>query len=151
MFKAIPNYLIIPNITLFFMVIETGLATLTTGAFSYYFLVVRNLNNEVNKTTESFLTLDELSSSLILVSGLVRVLNQKETEQNLPEIGKSRMFFKNGDIIFRNAVFSYPKRPHQDILKNLSFCFEREKFMALQGKIALVKVLLQKPLLNYMN
>src|SRR4051794_29540701 len=64
LFKAFPNYGVIPNIPTFFIPLAMTFTTkeksdpvfLMTNFYRYY-LTVKNLNNEVNKLTESLLTL----------------------------------------------------------------------------------------------
>src|SRR6185369_296958 len=61
LFKAVPQYVIIPNIPTFFMALTLVFysgstkmgAVFLIGNFARYFFSVRNLNNEVNKIIEA--------------------------------------------------------------------------------------------------
>jgi ABC-type multidrug transport system fused ATPase/permease subunit len=122
-------------------------AVFLIGNFARYFLSVRNLNSEIGKVIEAMLTLDELSSNLTLVNESAQVLNQKTTP-NLPAISPKNLPFENGDIIFHNVVFAYPKRPQQDILRNFSFHFVRGKSYGIAGKNGIGKSTLTKTTLK---
>src|SRR5947209_2674725 len=141
MFKAIPQYVIIPNIPIVFMALAlacfspNGLfssmseqmgAVFLIGNFVRYFLSVRNLNNEIGKVIEAMLTLDELSSSLTIVNESAKTLN-RQNALAVPATLTPSLPFKNGDLIFKKVVFAYPKRPQQNILRNFSFTFEQGK------------------------
>ncbi|CAG8829117.1 15017_t:CDS:1, partial [Racocetra persica] len=141
LFKAAPQYIIIPNIPTFFMALtllfyssspKMGTVFLM-GNFARYFFSVRSLNNEVNKIIEAMLTLDELSSSLTIVNESAKMLNQPvsltESKPSLPNLP-----FKNGDLVFQNVVFAYPKRSQQDILRNFTFTFQQGKIYGIAGK-----------------
>nr|WP_281267989.1 ABC transporter ATP-binding protein [endosymbiont GvMRE of Glomus versiforme] len=141
LFKAVPQYVIIPNIPTFFMALtlafysessKMGMVFLISN-FGLYFFSVRNLNNEVNKVIEALLTLDELSSTLTIVNESAKILKENNlvlvsssTKKNLP--------FENGEIIFQKVVFAYPKRSQQDILRNFSFAFQQGKSYGIAGK-----------------
>lgn len=142
MFKTIPNYLIIPSIPIFFsaltLVFCSGNKEISSafmvGNFVHNFLAIRSISYEVDKITSSLLTLDELSSSLVLVNGSVKILNREKIAPNLPTFPAEKYPFVNGDIIFQNVVFAYPKRPHQDILQNFTFHFTQGKSYGIAGK-----------------
>jgi ABC-type multidrug transport system fused ATPase/permease subunit len=141
MFKAVPQYVVIPNIPIIFMAlvlvfysgsIEMGTVFLI-GNFIRYFLSVRGLNNEINKVIEAMLTLDELSSSLTIVNESAKTLNY-QTTLAAPTVPASKLSFQNSDLVFQNVVFAYPKRPQHDILRNFSFTFEKGKIYGIAGK-----------------
>src|SRR6185312_12742125 len=130
LFKAVPQYIIIPNIPTFFMALalvfyseNPNMGTVfLIGNFVRYFFSVRSLNNEVNKIIEALLTLDELSSSLTIVNESAKTLNY-QTALAVPAVSAPKLLFQNGDVVFQNVVFAYPKRPQQNILRNFSFHF----------------------------
>src|SRR3954451_24406152 len=105
LFKAVPQYLIIPNIPLFFMALtllfysESGKmgGVFLIGNFVRYFFSVRSLNNEVNKIIEALLTLDELSSSLTIVNESAKTLNY-QTARVVATAPVANLPFQNGDI-----------------------------------------------------
>ncbi|MCE8163629.1 MAG: ATP-binding cassette domain-containing protein [Candidatus Moeniiplasma glomeromycotorum] len=153
LFKTIPQYLIIPNIPLFFLALTLAFYSKSAkmgtvflmGNFSRYFFSVRNLNNEINKVIESLLTLDELSSGLTLVNESARTLNRKTIPLALPA---KNLPFENGDIIFQEVIFAYPKRPQHDILRNFSFRFIQGKIYGIAGKNGIGKSTITKTTLK---
>ncbi|WNE40565.1 MAG: Vitamin B12 import ATP-binding protein BtuD [Mycoplasmataceae bacterium] len=138
LFKGVPQYVIIPVIPVIFMTLVLLLfsknekmgAVFLTVNFVRYFISVRLLNGEVTKIVESLLNLDQLSSNLTIVKESVKHLN-KPTNST---ISSAKIPFKNNELIFRNVVFAYPKRPDQDILKNFSFNFQQGKVYGIAGK-----------------
>ncbi|CAJ0823862.1 12289_t:CDS:2 [Entrophospora sp. SA101] len=126
LFKAVPQYLIIPNIPITFMA---------------------NLNNEINKIIEALLTLDELSSSLTIVNESAQALN-RQTVRAIVTTPKPNLPFQNGDIIFQKVVFAYPKRPQQNILRNFSFTFQQGKSYGIAGKNGIGKSTITKTTLK---
>jgi ABC-type multidrug transport system fused ATPase/permease subunit len=151
LFKAVPQYVIIPAIPIVFMAIvlffyskshEMG-AVFIIGNFIRYFSSVRVLNGEVTKIVESLLTLDELSSNLTIVKESVKNLNKKTKSTSLNKLS-SKKPFKNGDLTFHNVVFSYPKRSEHDILKNFSFTFQQGKIYGIAGKNGIGKSTITK-------
>ena len=155
MFKAIPQYLIIPNIPTFFMALTLAFysenpkmeSIFLIGNFVRYFVSVRSLNNEVGKIIEAMLTLDELSSSLTLVKESVKTLNHKPVLA-APTAPQPNLPFQNGDIIFQKAIFAYPKRPQHDILRNFSFTFQQGKIYGIAGKNGIGKSTITKTTLK---
>ncbi|MCE8164011.1 MAG: ABC transporter ATP-binding protein [Candidatus Moeniiplasma glomeromycotorum] len=148
-FKAVPNYLIIPSIPITFVALTlTFLRDETSGYFALvnfvrYYFTAQKLNNEMNKMIDILLNLDELSSDLTVVSESVKVLNRPTLyleSKNLP--------FKNGDLVFQKVVFAYPKRPQQDILQNFSFRFEQGKSYGIAGKNGIGKSTITKTTLK---
>ena len=141
MFKAVPQYVVIPNIPIVFMALTLVFysksdkmgAVFLIGNFVRYFLSAKSLNNEVNKIIEALLTLDELSSSLTIVNESTKTLNY-QTALAVPTAPASNLPFQNGDLVFQNVVFAYPKRPQHDILRNFSFCFIQGKIYGIAGK-----------------
>jgi len=141
LFKAVPQYIIIPNIPTFFMALalvfyseNPNMGTVfLIGNFVRYFFSVRSLNNEVNKIIEALLTLDELSSSLTIVNESAKTLNY-QTALAVPAVSAPKLPFQNGDVVFQNVVFAYPKRPQQNILRNFSFHFIQSKIYGIAGK-----------------
>ncbi|CAI2171406.1 8193_t:CDS:1 [Funneliformis geosporum] len=155
MFKAIPQYVIIPNIPIIFMAStlvfyssnpKMGSVFLTAN-FVRYFFSVRNLNNEVNKIIEAMLTLDELSSSLTIVNESAKTLNRRVIPAE-PSTPVPRLPFQNGDLIFQGVVFAYPKRPQQDILRNFSFTFQQGNIYGIAGKNGIGKSTITKTTLK---
>ncbi|WNE40306.1 MAG: Vitamin B12 import ATP-binding protein BtuD [Mycoplasmataceae bacterium] len=141
LFKAVPQYAIIPVIPTIFMAlvltffskIEGMSAVFLTANFIRYFISVRLLNGEVTKIVESLLNLDQLSSNLTIVNESVKYLN-RPTESNLENNLHQKNPFKNGNLVFKNVFFAYPKRPEQDILRNFSFNFQQGKVYGIAGK-----------------
>ncbi|CAG8659203.1 2665_t:CDS:1, partial [Cetraspora pellucida] len=155
LFKAAPQYIIIPNIPTFFIALtllfyssspKMGTVFLI-GNFSRYFFSVRSLNSEIGKVIDALLTLDELSSSLTLVNEGAKTLNQPTTlagsKPPLPALP-----FKNGDLVFQNVVFAYPKRPQQDILQKFTFTFQQGKIYGIAGKNGIGKSTITKTTLK---
>ncbi|CAG8689913.1 4733_t:CDS:2, partial [Ambispora leptoticha] len=155
MFKAVPQYVVIPNIPIIFMALTLVFystdpkmdSVFLIGNFVRYFFSVRSLNNEVNKIIEAMLTLDELSSSLTIVNESAKTLN-RQTVPNAPSVPTRNLPFKNGDIIFQNVVFAYPKRPRQSILRNFSFTFQQGKIYGIAGKNGIGKSTITKTTLK---
>jgi len=155
MFKAVPQYVVIPNIPIIFMALTLVFyskngkmgAVFLIGNFVRYFLSVRSLNNEVNKIIEAMLTLDELSSSLTIVNESAKTLN-RQTTLAVPGVPARSLPFKNGDIIFQKVVFAYPKRPHQNILRSFSFTFQQGKIYGIAGKNGIGKSTITKTTLK---
>lgn len=141
LFKAVPQYVIIPVIPtifmalvlIFFSKIEGMGAVFLTANFIRYFISVRLLNGEINKIVESLLNLDQLSSNLTIVNESVKHLN-RPTESSLESNLCQKNPFKNGNLVFKNVFFAYPKRPEQDILRNFSFNFQQGKIYGIAGK-----------------
>jgi ABC-type multidrug transport system fused ATPase/permease subunit len=133
LFKAVPNYLITPNIPWIFLAIitfwkkEGYILTLSTVA-NYYFVITK-LNNEVAKILDSFLVLEDLSSNLIIVTENVLKLTSSDNEKYY-----GNEIIKNGEIVLDNISFFYPSRPDNIILNNLSFVFENGKRYGIAGK-----------------
>ncbi|CAH1756757.1 3958_t:CDS:2 [Entrophospora sp. SA101] len=155
LFKAVPQYLIIPNIPITFMALvllfysksdKMG-GVFLIGNFVRYFFSVRNLNNEINKIIEALLTLDELSSSLTIVNESAQALN-RQTVRAIVTTPKPNLPFQNGDIIFQKVVFAYPKRPQQNILRNFSFTFQQGKSYGIAGKNGIGKSTITKTTLK---
>ena len=145
--------MVIPNIPTFF----TSLAlTLTSKAendpvflmvnFYRYYLTVNKLNSEMNKLIDSLMTLEELSSNLVIVNQSVKILNPHNV--NFPVTLSEKTPFENGDIVFQNVVFAYPKRPKQKILKDFSFRFEQGKIYGIAGKNGIGKSTITKTTLK---
>ena len=141
LFKVVPQYIVIPIIPIAFLILvmffyETDDSMRTvflTANFIRYFVSVRLLNGEVTKIVESLLTLDELSSSLTIVNESAKHLN-RPTKSDLDKKNELFLPFKKGDLIFKNVVFAYPKRPNQDILRNFSFSFQQGEIYGIAGK-----------------
>ncbi|CAG8505565.1 5712_t:CDS:1 [Paraglomus brasilianum] len=157
MFKTIPNYLVVPNIPIFFLASALTLADETSkkggafavGNFSLYFISVKNLNSEVGKIVDALLTVDELSSSLEVVNEAVQALHRPTTPLPRPVIApKKSQPFVNGDIIFQKVVFAYPKRPQQSILRNFTFTFQQGKIYGIAGKNGIGKSTITKTTLK---
>jgi len=155
MFKALPNYLIIPNIPMIFLALaltlnftplaeKIGDAFLIVNFSSYYF-AVRNINGEVGKIIEALLNLEEVSSNLEIVNESAQILN---SENILAKPNLNLIPFKNGDITFQNVVFAYPKRVQLDILRNFSFTFKKGKFYGIVGKNGIGKSTITKTTLK---
>ncbi|CAG8455433.1 12951_t:CDS:2 [Ambispora gerdemannii] len=155
LFKAVPQYLIIPNIPIFFMALtllfyseSSKMGTVfLIGNFVRYFFSVKSLNNEVNKIIEALLTLDELSGSLAIVNESAKTLNY-QTARAIATSPVANLPFQNGDIIFQKVVFAYPKRPQQDILRNFSFTFQQGKSYGIAGKNGIGKSTITKTTLK---
>lgn len=157
LFKALPNYIVIPNIPIFFVSLalasaEFGLKDKNDSAFLatnfiLYYMTAQKLNSEVNKIVDALLTLEELSSNLIIVNESAKVLN-KSNNANLPVVSTRNIPFENGDIVFQNVVFAYPKRPTQNILKNFSFSFIQGKSYGIAGKNGIGKSTITKTTLK---
>lgn len=157
MFKAVPNYLIIPNIPIFFITLALVLSpdslkagpVFLVGNFFLYFFSVRSLNGEVNKIIDALLNLEELTSSLTIVNESARVLNREKILTNFSSsFPEKKLPFKNGDIIFEKVVFAYPKRPQLDILQNFSFRFIQGKIYGIAGKNGIGKSTITKTTLK---
>src|SRR4051794_38990486 len=162
LFKAIPQYVVIPNIPIIFMTLVLvcfspyGLfssksdqmgAVFVISNFIRYFLSVRNLNNEVGKIIEAMLTLDEVSSSLTIVNESAKTLNRRDALA-APTALAPNLPFRNGDLIFKEVVFAYPKRPQQNILRNFSFTFQQGKIYGIAGKNGIGKSTITKTTLK---
>jgi ABC-type multidrug transport system fused ATPase/permease subunit len=153
LFKAFPNYVIIPNIPTFFITLALTFTSKDENDpvflvvnFHRYYITVSKLNSEINKLIDSLLTLEELSSNLNIVNENVKILNQTNAYPPTTTIRKAP--FENGDIIFQNASFSYPKRPQQNILRNFSFRFEKGKVYGIAGKNGIGKSTITKTTLK---
>ncbi|CAG8561395.1 8329_t:CDS:1 [Paraglomus occultum] len=155
LFKAVPQYIIIPNIPTFFMALallfysespKMGTVFLISN-FVRYFFSVRSLNNEVNKIIEAMLTLDELSSSLTIANESAKTLNYPTTRA-VPTAPAPKIPFQNGDIVFQNVVFAYPKRPQHNILRSFSFTFQQGKIYGIAGKNGIGKSTITKTTLK---
>lgn len=114
--------------------------------FFRYYLTVQKLNSEINKLIDSLMTLEELSSNLVIVNQSVKILNLDSS--NFPITLKGKKPFENGDIVFQNVVFAYPKRPKQNILKDFSFRFEQGKIYGIAGKNGIGKSTITKTTLK---
>src|SRR6185437_8661131 len=117
------------------------------GSFVRYFISVRSLNSEINKIIEAMLTLDELSSSLTIVNESAKTLNRRDISA-VPAPLIPNLPFKNGDLIFKEVVFAYPKRPQHNILRNFSFTFEQGKIYGIAGKNGIGKSTITKTTLK---
>ncbi|CAG8455829.1 2004_t:CDS:1 [Ambispora gerdemannii] len=156
MFKTIPNYLVVPNIPVFFLAATLTLAkensrtsaVFAIGNFSGYYMSVKNLNSEVGKIVDALLTLDELSTNLEIVNETVQVLHHPTGHLPQKFLPKKKQPFVNGDIIFQNVVFAYPKRPQQDILRNFTFTFQQGKVYGIAGKNGIGKSTITKTTLK---
>lgn len=56
--------------------------------------------------------------------------------------------WQNGDITFQEVIFAYPRRPHQTILRNFSFCFQQRNSYGVAGKNGIGKSTITKTLLK---
>jgi ABC-type multidrug transport system fused ATPase/permease subunit len=56
--------------------------------------------------------------------------------------------WQNGDITFQEVIFAYPRRPHQTILRNFSFCFQQGDSYGVAGKNGIGKSTITKTLLK---
>jgi ABC-type multidrug transport system fused ATPase/permease subunit len=153
LFKAVPNYFIIPNMNIFFALCACFLSSqkknsiiFTVTNFLNYYIVVGKLNGEINKITESFLNFDELSDNLSLLISTINKMENNEVENENVEEQKELDNFKNGEIRFQDVVFAYPGR--QDILKKFSFCFEKGKTYGIAGKNGIGKSTITKTTLK---
>ena len=152
MFKAVPQYVVIPNIPIIFMALalvfyseNKNMETVfLISNFVRYFFSVRSLNNEVNKIIEAMLTLDELSTSLTIVNESAKTLNHR----TIPTTPVPHLPFKNGNLTFEEVVFAYPKRPQHNILRNFSFTFEQGKIYGIAGKNGIGKSTITKTTLK---
>ncbi|CAG8480461.1 457_t:CDS:2 [Ambispora leptoticha] len=153
LFKAFPNYVIVPNIPTFF--ISLALTFTSKGEddpvflianFSRYYFTISKLNSEVNKLIDSLLTLEEISSNLTIVNESVKILNL--ISSNISAIPIRKVPFENGDLVFQDVVFAYPKRPQQNILRNFSFRFVQGKFYGIAGKNGIGKSTITKATLK---
>ncbi|CAG8466280.1 11807_t:CDS:2 [Gigaspora margarita] len=126
MFKSVPNYLIIPNIPIFFLALALVFfsknpemsSAFTVASFVHYFYIIKSLTGEEKITP------------------------------NLPALPARKIPFANGDIIFQKVVFAYPKRPQQDILRNFSFTFQQGKSYGIAGKNGIGKSTITKTTLK---
>lgn len=117
------------------------------GNFARYFLSLRGLNSEIGKIIEAMLTLDELSSNLTIVNESAKTLSHPITSV-APTTPVPNLPFKNGDLVFKEVVFAYPRRPHQDILRNFSFTFQQGKIYGIAGKNGIGKSTITKTTLK---
>ena len=152
-FQAIPQFILIPNINIFFIVLS-GLSTFwlvpSPAENQLFFFVtfalihstVSDLRGEVEKIVQASANLDDLSGDLSLVMESVRTLHKKGRllPANLP--------FENGDIAFEKVVFAYPARPNNVILHNFTFCFCQRKSYGIAGKNGIGKSTITKTLLK---
>jgi ABC-type multidrug transport system fused ATPase/permease subunit len=153
LFKALPNYVVIPSIPTLFITSALFLTSkkendpvfLMVNFFRYY-LTVQKLNSEINKLIDSLMTLEELSSNLVIVNQSVKILNLDSV--NFPVALRGKKPFENGDIVFQNVIFAYPKRPQQNILKDFSFRFEQGKIYGIAGKNGIGKSTITKTTLK---
>ncbi|MEG7979106.1 MAG: ABC transporter ATP-binding protein/permease [Mollicutes bacterium UO1] len=156
MFKTIPNYMVVPNIPIFFLsatltlVDESSIKSpvYTVGNFSSYFMSVKGLNSEVGKIVDALLTLDELSSNLEIVNESVQILHRPLALPSQKLALSKTQSFVNGDIIFQKVIFAYPKRPRQDILQNFTFTFQQGKIYGIAGKNGIGKSTITKTTLK---
>lgn len=109
---------------------------------------IKTLNSEVSKLLDTLVDSDDLFSSLTNVStgleGLV--LSQQKERQNL----LAKEMFTSGDIIFKDVVFRYP-RTSVDILRNISFVFERGRKYGISGRNGAGKSTIVKTLMKLYN
>ena len=145
--------MIIPNIPTFFITLALTFSSKDENDpvflivnFHRYYITVSKLNSEINKLIDSLLTLEELSSNLIIVNESVKTLNQASTYPSTTVLKKAP--FENGNIIFQNVNFAYPKRPQQNILRNFSFRFEKGKIYGIAGKNGIGKSTITKTTLK---
>nr|CAG8454511.1 11756_t:CDS:2 [Entrophospora candida] len=115
--------------------------------FVRYYITAQRLNGEINKIVDALMTIDDLSSNLSVVSESAKILN-RETTPILPAPPAKNLPFQNGDLVFQNVVFAYPKRPQQDILRNFSFRFVRGKIYGIAGKNGIGKSTITKTTLK---
>ncbi|CAI2161756.1 1316_t:CDS:2 [Funneliformis geosporum] len=150
--KAVPNYVIIPNIPITFVALVAGFTNkegqrdevFFLANFIRYYVTAQKLNSEMNKIVDSLMTIDDLSSNLTIVNESAKILNQETAPVALPTLPSKNIPFQNGDLIFQNVVFAYPKRPHQDILRNFSFHFVQGKIYGIAGKNGIGKSTITK-------
>ncbi|RHZ37130.1 ATP-binding cassette domain-containing protein [endosymbiont GvMRE of Glomus versiforme] len=152
-FQAIPQFILMPNINIFFIVLS-GLSTFWLVpspaenqlfffiTFVLIYITVSDLRGEVEKIVQASASLDDLSGDLSLVMESMRTLHEekKVLPANLP--------FENGDIAFEKVVFAYPARLNNTILRNFTFCFHQGKSYGIAGKNGIGKSTVTKTLLK---
>ena len=72
----------------------------------------------------------------------------KKPLTNIETYNLEKTPFENGDIVFQNVVFAYPKRPKQNILRDFSFRFEQGKIYGIAGKNGIGKSTITKTTLK---
>lgn len=148
LFKAVPNYLITPNIPIFFLMVciffvkeKVNEEIFYVVNFFLYFQAVRSLTNEVNKIIDSLTGIGQFSSNLIIVKRSVEALRKSKNKEI-----ENKITFEKGNIIFKNVSFSYPGRP-QKVLDNISFTFNPGNYMIVgkngKGKSSFTKLILK--------
>ena len=154
-FQAIPQYILIPNVSIFFVLLS-GLSALWLipsetenrlfffGTFYLIYSTVYDLRNETEKIVQSLAKLDELSSDLFLVIKNVQILEQNQKTL----VTKNLDNFCNGDIVFNQVVFSYPDRLETRVLRNFSFSFRQGEIYGIAGKNGIGKSTIVKTLLK---
>lgn len=159
LFQAVPSYLIIPNVNLLFILLSGTAAYLVSppfkknpvfSAFNFALIyqTVWNLKIEVEKIITSLVSLDDLSSDLTIIMDSINVLEKKNY---LPVSHLTLYPFNNGDIIYEKAVFAYPTRPNNVILKDFSFRFIKGQSYGIAGKNGIGKSTITKTLLKLYN
>lgn len=156
LFKAFPNYSVIPNIPYLFTFISIFFSSkndsfLIIKNFISYFQTVQKLNNEMNKIIDSLLGLDELSSNLSLVNENVKTLqkNNENQQVDFSEKGGEKFEYQRGkDLVFENVTFAYPERSYRDILIDFSFRFKKGKIYGIAGQNGIGKSTITKTTLK---
>jgi ABC-type multidrug transport system fused ATPase/permease subunit len=152
LFKAVPNYLIIPNIAILFVLLAAWTTTDSQGKanhafllfnFIHYYFAVQKLNGEVNKIIDALINLEELATNLLMTKENVKILKQR-SDEDLQLVSQ----WENDDVIFEKVVFAYPQKPHQAILRDFSFCFKRGEIYGVAGKNGIGKSTITKSLLK---
>jgi ABC-type multidrug transport system fused ATPase/permease subunit len=153
-FQSIPQYILIPNINVFFIVLS-GLSTFWLVpspaenqlfffvTFALICVTVSDLRNEVEKIVQASANLDDLSGDLSLVMKSMKTFYEKE--ETVPQ---KLLNFENGDIVFEKAVFAYPTRPNNIILHGFDFRFLQGKSYGVAGKNGIGKSTITKTLLK---
>lgn len=157
MFQAVPNYALIGNAHIYFILLS-GLSVLlfplapeeipifNIGNFFLIYGTVTDLRTEIEKIIQAMVSLDDLSSDLSLVVKSVRVLRQQEENQALAK--SSLLPFVNGNIVFDKVDFAYPQRPNNPTLRSFSFSFLQGKKYGIIGKNGIGKSTITKTLLR---
>ncbi|CAJ0840990.1 6110_t:CDS:1 [Entrophospora sp. SA101] len=157
LFEAVPTQVLVPNISLFFILLSAFLTVLFVDfaenpAFSLYNFIlitttVISLKSEIEKIVQACANLDDLSSDLLLLNESVHFLHQEKklflAEKLLP--------FTNGDINFEKVNFSYPGRPNNLVLRDFSFRFRQGKKYGIAGSNGIGKSTITKTTLKLYN
>jgi len=154
-FQAIPQYILIPNINIFFIVLS-GLSTFWLVpspaenqlfffvTFALICVTVSDLRSEMEKIVQASANLDDLSGDLSLIMENMKSLYVKE-ENNTPQ---KFLPFESGDIVFEKVSFAYPARPNNIILHGFNFSFLQGKSYGIAGKNGIGKSTITKTLLK---